>query len=195
MVGRDWRRWVTTGKLNWDASTAWVLLNFEEMRMSATIMDGTAVANRLLDETRDRAAEFERSHGRKPHLATVLVGEDPASHTYVRMKTNRCRTTGLASQSHHLPQNTSTTQAVELVAALANDNTVDGILVQHPMPTQIDERQVFEAITPEKDVDGSLAHPLQRWHWAALDFNRAHRAASCGCSMPTRLTPPVNVPP
>ncbi|HEY6650316.1 MAG TPA: tetrahydrofolate dehydrogenase/cyclohydrolase catalytic domain-containing protein, partial [Mycobacterium sp.] len=63
--------------------------------MSATVMDGTAVANRILAETADRAAQFERARGRKPCLATVLVGDDPASHTYVRMKTNRCRTTGL----------------------------------------------------------------------------------------------------
>lgn len=122
--------------------------------MFGNVMDGTAVANRILNETRDRAAKFERSHGRKPCLATVPVGDDPASHTYVRMKANRCRTTGLDSQRHHLPQTACTTQAVELVTELARDNAVDGILVQHPMPAQIDERQVFEAITPDKDVDG-----------------------------------------
>lgn len=122
--------------------------------MSAIVMDGTVVANRILDETRHRAADFERSCGRKPCLATVLVGEDPASHTYVRMKSNRCRTTGLDSQRHHLPKDASTAQAVELVTALAGDNAVDGILVQHPMPRQVDEREVFEAISPGKDVDG-----------------------------------------
>lgn len=122
--------------------------------MLATAIDGTAVADRILSETRDRAAKFERSHGRKPCLATVLVGDDPASHTYVRMKANRCRTAGLDSQRHHLPQAASTTQAVELVTRLAHDDAIDGILVQHPMPPQIDERQVFDAITPDKDVDG-----------------------------------------
>lgn len=123
--------------------------------MSATVMDGRAVAHRILAETADRAAQFEWARGRKPCLATVLVGDDPASHTYVRMKTNRCRTTGLDSQRHHLPECASSTEdAVELVEKLANDDTVDGILVQHPMPPQIDERQVFEAITPAKDVDG-----------------------------------------
>lgn len=125
--------------------------------MSATVMDGTAVANRILAETADRAAQFERARGRKPCLATVLVGDDPASHTYVRMKTNRCRTTGLDSQRHHLPQNTSTKTVVQLVGKLARENTVDGILVQHPMPPQVDERQVFEAITAAKDVDGVTA--------------------------------------
>ncbi|SEA57829.1 MULTISPECIES: tetrahydrofolate dehydrogenase/cyclohydrolase catalytic domain-containing protein [unclassified Mycobacterium] len=122
--------------------------------MSASVMDGTAVANQILNETRYRAANFERSHGRKPCLATVLLGDDPASHTYVRMKANRCRSIGLDSKRRHLPETASTAQAVELVTELANDNGVDGILVQHPMPRQIDEREVFEAITPGKDVDG-----------------------------------------
>jgi methylenetetrahydrofolate dehydrogenase (NADP+)/methenyltetrahydrofolate cyclohydrolase len=122
--------------------------------LSAIVIDGKAVANRILSDTADRAAQFERSTGRKPLLATLLVGDDPASHTYVRMKTNRCRTTGLDSQQHHLPDNTTTTDAVALVRELAHDGTVDGILVQHPMPSQIDERQVFEAIPPTKDVDG-----------------------------------------
>ncbi len=122
--------------------------------MRAKVIDGAAVANRILADTTDRATRFERSAGRKPCLATVLVGDDPASHTYVCMKTNRCRTTGLDSQRHHLPDNASTTEAVELVGELASDHTVDGILVQHPMPPQVDERQVFEAITPAKDVDG-----------------------------------------
>lgn len=122
--------------------------------MSATIIDGVAVANAILSETADRAARFTETHGRKPCLATVLVGDDPASHTYVRMKTNRCRSTGLDSQRHLLPRNAGTDEAVALVAALATDRSVDGILVQHPMPPQIDERRVFEAIPVAKDVDG-----------------------------------------
>ena len=122
--------------------------------MSAIVIDGTAVANQILSDTADRAAQFERTTGRKPCLATVLIGEDPASHTYVRMKTNRCRTTGLDSQRHHLPDSASTQDAVALVGKLSADDTVDGILVQHPMPPQVDERRVFEAINPAKDVDG-----------------------------------------
>lgn len=122
--------------------------------MSATIIDGVAVANTILSETADRAARFTQTHGRKPCLATMLIGDDPASHTYVRMKTNRCRTTGLNSQRHLLPEHAGTDEAVALVAALATDRSVDGILVQHPMPPQIDERRVFEAIPAAKDVDG-----------------------------------------
>jgi methylenetetrahydrofolate dehydrogenase (NADP+)/methenyltetrahydrofolate cyclohydrolase len=84
----------------------------------------------------------------------VLIGEDPASHTYVRMKVNRSRAAGICSIRHDLPDATTTAAAVELVTALSADPAVDGILVQHPMPDHIDERQVFEAIAPSKDVDG-----------------------------------------
>jgi methylenetetrahydrofolate dehydrogenase (NADP+) / methenyltetrahydrofolate cyclohydrolase len=122
--------------------------------LTATVIDGTAVASRILSDTATRAVQFVKTTGRKPCLAAVLVGNDPASHTYVRMKANRCRTAGLDSRRHHLPDTASTTDAVALVTELANDDTVDGILVQHPMPPQIDERRVFEAITPTKDVDG-----------------------------------------
>jgi methylenetetrahydrofolate dehydrogenase (NADP+)/methenyltetrahydrofolate cyclohydrolase len=122
--------------------------------MSATIMDGKAVAATILESTAQRAAAFEQRAGRKPCLATVLVGDDPASHTYVRMKINRCRSTGLDSRSYDLAAETTTEDAVELVQALAGDEGVDGILVQHPMPGHIDERAVFEAIAPTKDVDG-----------------------------------------
>ena len=122
--------------------------------MSATIIDGVTVANTILDDTRRNAAEFERVTGRKACLATVLVGDDPASHTYVRMKANRCRTTGLSSRSHQLASTATSSDVVALVADLSNDEIVDGILVQHPMPAQIDERLVFEAIAPNKDVDG-----------------------------------------
>jgi methylenetetrahydrofolate dehydrogenase (NADP+) / methenyltetrahydrofolate cyclohydrolase len=122
--------------------------------VSATVIDGVRVANRILAETRQRAAEFENAASRKACLATVLVGDHPASHTYVRMKTNRCRTTGLDSRSHHIASTATTSEVVGLVRALSEDDSVDGILVQHPMPAHIDERAVFEAICPTKDVDG-----------------------------------------
>ncbi|WP_193045392.1 bifunctional 5,10-methylenetetrahydrofolate dehydrogenase/5,10-methenyltetrahydrofolate cyclohydrolase [Mycolicibacterium baixiangningiae] len=122
--------------------------------MRATIIDGARVANAILAQTHQRASAVATTLGRKPCLATVLVGEDPASHTYVRMKSNRCRTTGLDSRTHHLPACTTTSEAVALVRALSGDTGVDGILVQHPMPAHIDERTVFEAIDPGKDVDG-----------------------------------------
>jgi methylenetetrahydrofolate dehydrogenase (NADP+) / methenyltetrahydrofolate cyclohydrolase len=127
---------------------------YRGVTLSADVIDGIAVAHRILADTASRATHFAEIAGRRPCLATVLVGDDPASHTYVRMKTNRCRAVGLDTRNHHLPDTVATTDAVALVTKLADDNTVDGILVQHPMPPQIDERQVFEAITPTKDVDG-----------------------------------------
>lgn len=125
--------------------------------VSATIIDGTTVASQILADTAERAARFAQAHGRKPCLATVLVGDDPASHTYVRMKANRCAATGLDSQQHRLSADASTADVVALVTALAADAAVDGILVQHPMPPAVDERAVFEAITAAKDVDGVTA--------------------------------------
>jgi len=122
--------------------------------MSATIIDGTAFAHRILAETASRAAQFAHVRGRKPCLATVLVGADPASHPYVRMKTNRCRSTVSTPNNICSLSISSTQDAVGLVATLAADAHVDGILVRHPMPAQIDERAVFEAITPTIDVDG-----------------------------------------
>jgi len=122
--------------------------------VTATIIDGVRVAGDILADTARKAADFEHASGRKACLATVLVGEDPASHTYVRMKINRCRTAGLDSRSHHVDASASTADVVALVERLSADVTVDGILVQHPMPAQVDERAVFEAIAPAKDVDG-----------------------------------------
>lgn len=122
--------------------------------MPAELMNGSAVAQQILHTTATRAAAFERQHGRSPALATVLVGDDPASHTYVRMKVDRCRKVGIRSVRHDLVVSTSTAQAEEFVARLSADPAVDGILVQHPMPSHIDERRVFDAIAPGKDVDG-----------------------------------------
>lgn len=122
--------------------------------MSADVIDGTAVANQILSDTAIRASHFVEAAGRRPCLATVVVGDDPASHTYVRMKTNRCAAVGLDSRAHRLPETASSRDVVALVTTLSTDDTVDGILVQHPMPPQVDERQVFETIVPAKDVDG-----------------------------------------
>ncbi|CAN5172180.1 bifunctional methylenetetrahydrofolate dehydrogenase/methenyltetrahydrofolate cyclohydrolase FolD [soil metagenome] len=126
--------------------------------MTAQIMDGTALAESLLDVTAVGAAAFEGASGRKPCLATVLVGDDPASHTYVRMKRTRCARVGIESRSVELSSSTSTTELVAEINRLSDDPTVDGILLQHPVPAQIDERAAFEAIAPAKDVDGVTMH-------------------------------------
>ncbi|MEM6110645.1 tetrahydrofolate dehydrogenase/cyclohydrolase catalytic domain-containing protein [Mycobacterium sp. 050272] len=122
--------------------------------MSAQIMDGTAVADRLYRQVAEEVGIFLRSTGRRPLLATVLVGSDPASHTYVRMKRNRCAQVGFESRSVELDASSTTAEVVRRIRELSDDPDVDGILVQHPVPGHIDERAVFESIEPSKDVDG-----------------------------------------
>ncbi|MEU9875732.1 bifunctional 5,10-methylenetetrahydrofolate dehydrogenase/5,10-methenyltetrahydrofolate cyclohydrolase [Streptomyces phaeochromogenes] len=120
----------------------------------AQLMDGTGLARRIVDETAKRAADLTERTGVAPCLATVLVGEDPASVTYVRMKQNRSRKAGIESRHVALPAGTTTDELIGTLTALSTDPTVHGILLQHPMGHHIDERAAFEAIAPEKDVDG-----------------------------------------
>ncbi|MFI9342006.1 bifunctional 5,10-methylenetetrahydrofolate dehydrogenase/5,10-methenyltetrahydrofolate cyclohydrolase [Streptomyces sp. NPDC052773] len=120
----------------------------------ARLMDGTALARRIVEETAERAAVLTDRTGTAPCLATVLVGEDPASVTYVKMKQNRCRKAGIASRHVALPAATTTEELVGTLRELSADPGVHGILLQHPVGAHIDERAAFEAIAPEKDVDG-----------------------------------------
>ncbi len=122
--------------------------------MSTIVLDGSKVARQILVDIASQAATFEQAFGHRPCLATVLVGDDPASHTYVRMKAKRCRSVGIESQRHELGANASTDDVVSLVSRPSHEDHVDGILVQHPMPSQVEERRVFESISPDKDVDG-----------------------------------------
>jgi methylenetetrahydrofolate dehydrogenase (NADP+)/methenyltetrahydrofolate cyclohydrolase len=124
-------------------------------------MDGTALAARIVGETAARVALLPFT----PRLATVLVGDDPASVTYVRMKQRRCAEAGIASRHLALPARTTTAELVAAIKALSDDPGVHGILLQHPVPQHIDERAAFEAITPAKDVDGVTMHSF-----AAMSF-------------------------
>jgi methylenetetrahydrofolate dehydrogenase (NADP+) / methenyltetrahydrofolate cyclohydrolase len=125
---------------------------------TARLMEGTGVAQELLVETAQRADQFTNETGRRPLLTAVLVGEDPASVTHVRMKQSRCAKVGVDSRLVPLPAASSTADVVGAVRELSEDSTVDGILVQHPVPSAVDERAVFEAIDPAKDVDGVTMH-------------------------------------
>ncbi|WP_405988847.1 bifunctional 5,10-methylenetetrahydrofolate dehydrogenase/5,10-methenyltetrahydrofolate cyclohydrolase [Streptomyces sp. NBC_00986] len=120
----------------------------------ARLMDGTALARRIVEDTAKKAADLTERTGTAPCLATVLVGADPASVTYVRMKQNRSRKAGIASRHVELPATTTTAELVATLTALSTDPAVHGILLQHPMGEHIDERAAFEAIAAEKDVDG-----------------------------------------
>ncbi|KAA2257288.1 bifunctional 5,10-methylene-tetrahydrofolate dehydrogenase/5,10-methylene-tetrahydrofolate cyclohydrolase [Solihabitans fulvus] len=125
---------------------------------SARLMLGNGLAKDLAADTARRSEDFHQRAGRRPCLATVLVGDDPASVTYVRMKQNRCRQAGIESRHVALPDTTSTEELVAALTALSEDPEVDGILLQHPVPAQIDERAAFEAIAAGKDVDGVTMH-------------------------------------
>lgn len=120
----------------------------------ARLMDGTALARRIVEDTAKKAADLTERTGTAPCLATVLVGADPASVTYVRMKQNRSRKAGIESRHVELPATTTTAELVASLTALSTDPSVHGILLQHPMGEHIDERAAFEAIAAEKDVDG-----------------------------------------
>lgn len=120
-------------------------------------IDGKAVARAVREEVRSRVEEFRRLHDVVPGLATVLVGDDPASHTYVRNKQKACAEVGITSFGHQLPASTTQDELIELVRELNRRPEVDGILVQLPLPTGLDANAVIDAIDPRKDVDG--LHP------------------------------------
>lgn len=128
------------------------------MAEQAQRMSGTGLAARVLEQCAGKAARFEREAGRPACLATVLVGDDPGSVTYVRMKRNRCKKVGMVSRHVPLAAETTTEELVAVIRDLSADAEVDGILLQHPAPSHVDERQAFEAIAPAKDVDGVTMH-------------------------------------
>ena len=122
--------------------------------MAALVLDGKALARRIEGELGLRVEKVKAATGRTPILATILVGDDPASATYVKMKGSACRRVGMDSRRVELPGNTTTAQLLAAVDALNADPDVHGILLQHPVPKQIDERTAFDRIRLEKDVDG-----------------------------------------
>jgi len=122
--------------------------------VAAAIIDGKAFAERLRARVAAAVPAFLEAKGRPPGLAVVLVGEDPASEVYVRAKGRAVEAAAMASISHKLPADTSEADLVALVRALGADERVDGILVQLPLPPQIDEAAVIAAIDPARDVDG-----------------------------------------
>ncbi|MCS6950015.1 MAG: bifunctional methylenetetrahydrofolate dehydrogenase/methenyltetrahydrofolate cyclohydrolase FolD [bacterium] len=121
--------------------------------MSATLLDGAAVAARIREELRPRVQRL-REAGIVPKLSVLLIGDDPASHTYVRMKAKACRSIGIESETFALPRDTSQQEAEELIARLNADESVHGILVQHPVPKGLDEIRLLSCLSPDKDVDG-----------------------------------------
>jgi len=123
--------------------------------MPAQILDGKAIAQETEAELSERVAQLkEKSGGNAPILATILVGGDPASATYVRMKQNACKRVGMESIAVEMPEETTTEELLAKIDELNNNPNCHGILLQHPVPEQIEERDCFDSIALEKDVDG-----------------------------------------
>lgn len=121
---------------------------------SGLCLDGKALAKQIEQDLSARVATLKQKTGRTPILATILVGDDPASATYVRMKGNACKRVGMDSIRVEMPAETSTEELLAKIDELNKNPDVHGILLQHPVPAQIDERACFDAIDLAKDVDG-----------------------------------------
>lgn len=122
--------------------------------MTAQKLDGKAIAKQVRAEVAESAARFAEAHGRQPGLEVVLVGEDAASQVYVRNKERAAGKAGIRGEVHRLPASTSEDTLFSLLAELNADDAVDGILVQLPLPSQLDELRTTDRIDPAKDVDG-----------------------------------------
>ena len=123
----------------------------------AKILDGKAVSQRIKNELKEEVANL-KANGVSVGLAVVIVGDNPASRVYVNSKKKACEELGIYSEEHALPQDTTQEELLSLVEKLNNDSNIDGILVQLPLPKQIDEKTIINAIRPEKDVDAF--HPV-----------------------------------
>ena len=134
----------------------------------ARLLDGAVVAAQIKREVQDEIARMVETSGYRPCLAAVRVGDDPASAVYVRNKIKASEEVGIRSEHHALPESISTTELLEVISTLNQRDDVDGILTQLPLPRQIDETTIIEAIDPAKDVDGF--HPVNAGRLAASCF-------------------------
>ena len=130
--------------------------------MSAQIIDGKAIAQAVRTQVAERVAERTRAGKRAPGLAVILVGANPASQVYVGSKRRACEEVGFISKSYDLPIDTSQQHLLDLIDELNNDATIDGILVQLPLPHHLDSTSVIERIHPHKDVDGFHPYNIGR---------------------------------
>lgn len=129
-----------------------------ETTRRAELLDGAVIAEQIKQEVAREVEQFVAAHAVKPCLAAVRVGDDAASAVYVRNKIRACEEVGIRSEHHALPATTTVIELMDLIASLNTRGDVDGILVQLPLPGEIDETRIIEAIDPEKDVDGF--HPV-----------------------------------
>jgi len=122
--------------------------------MQPLILNGKELAKKLEEELKEKVTELKEKTGKNATLATIIVGNDPASQTYVKMKGNACARVGINSLKVELDEETTTEELLKVIQKLNDDENIDGILLQHPVPKHIDERKCFNSIHPSKDVDG-----------------------------------------
>ncbi|MHB9037841.1 MAG: bifunctional methylenetetrahydrofolate dehydrogenase/methenyltetrahydrofolate cyclohydrolase FolD [Armatimonadota bacterium] len=138
--------------------------------MEAKILDGGAVAKEIRGELAQRVEKLKSEKGVTPKLSVILVGEDPASVTYTRMKKKACEATGMISDLIELPADSTQEQVKGVIAKLNSDPNVHGIMVQHPVPSHLDELDILATVAVEKDVDGISALSLGRLVLGTADF-------------------------
>lgn len=152
------------------------------------LLDGKTLAAKIRGELKDRSIKLQKEKGKRPVLATILVGADPASATYVKMKGKACESCEMDSKKVELPETTTTEQLLAVIDELNADDAIDGILLQHPVPPQIDERLCFDRILPEKDVDGVTTVGFGRISFGLPAY------ASCTPAGIMRLLAEYNIP-
>jgi methylenetetrahydrofolate dehydrogenase (NADP+)/methenyltetrahydrofolate cyclohydrolase len=138
--------------------------------MAANILDGATLAKQIRAEIAERVAKLKEERGITPRLAVILVGDDPASVTYTRMKKKACEAAGMLSDLIELPADSTQEEVKKVIADLNADRTVHGILVQHPVPKHLDELDILSTVAVEKDVDGISAMSLGRLVLGTADF-------------------------
>ena len=146
--------------------------------MTAAVIDGKAFAAKLRGRIAAEVARIKDAHGVTPGLAVVLVGDDPASQVYVRNKGAQTREAGMHSEEHRLPADATEATVLEVVERLNADPAIHGILVQLPLPAQIDSARVLDAIAPAKDVDGFHVDNVGRLALGQPAWSPARRSAA-----------------
>jgi methylenetetrahydrofolate dehydrogenase (NADP+)/methenyltetrahydrofolate cyclohydrolase len=137
------------------------------------VIKGRRLSNRLRKEVKVEVEKLVEKHGVAPKLVTIIVGEDPGSQIYIKMKHKASNKAGILSEHHDLPRSTSQDELRELITKLNEDKTIHGILVQLPLPKQIDEKTIMGAITPLKDVDGFSPANVYRLFYGEEDLSAA----------------------
>ena len=144
--------------------------------MKSEILDGKVVAKAIENDVRNRVYDFEENNHEKITLATIVVGNDQASKTYVKMKSKACKRVGINTQEYILPSFT-TEGLIQIIETLNEDPTINGILIQHPLPKEIDEKKCFDTIAIEKDVDGVSSKSFGKMAFGEEAFSSATPAA------------------